>query len=197
MDGMVDQIYLIRHGETDWSANGRHTGITDLPLNENGERRAGRLRELLQGIHFSQVLTSPLQRARRTCELAGLGETARVEPDLHEWDYGEYEGRTTAEIRTSRPGWNIFRDGCPLGESVEQISRRADGVLATVRAMDGSVALFSHGHFLRILSARWIGLSGQEGEHLLIGTASRSILGFEHPSGSTPVIALLNAGSEL
>jgi broad specificity phosphatase PhoE len=196
MNGMVEQIYLIRHGETDWSANGRHTGITDLPLNETGERRAGRLRALLRGIHFSQVLTSPLQRARRTCELAGLGETARVEPDLHEWDYGEYEGRTTAEIRTSRPGWNIFRDGCPLGESVEQVSGRADGVLATVRAMDGNVALFSHGHFLRILSARWVGLSGQEGEHLLIGTASRSILGFEHSSGSTPVIALLNAGSE-
>jgi probable phosphoglycerate mutase len=194
MQGMVEQIYLIRHGETEWSANGRHTGATDLPLNENGERRARLLRRALGGIHFSCVLTSPLQRARRTCELAGVGATARVEPGLHEWNYGEYEGRTTPEIRAGRPGWNLFRDGCPLGESVEQVSRRADGVLASVRAMDGVVALFSHGHFLRVLSARWIGLPGGDGEHLAIGTASRSILGFEHPGGENPVISLLNAG---
>jgi broad specificity phosphatase PhoE len=192
---MVGQIYVIRHGETDWSASGRHTGTTDLALNEDGERRARRLRALLLGIRFSRVLTSPLQRARRTCELAGLGETATVVPELHEWSYGEYEGRTTAEIRASRPGWNIFRDGCPFGESVEQVSRRADGVLATVRAMEGTVALFSHGHFLRILSARWIGLPGQEGEHLVLGTASRTILGYENPKSDIPAILLLNAGT--
>ncbi len=155
------------------------------------------MRDAWRGIPFSRVLTSPLQRARRTCELAGFGSAAQIEPDLHEWNYGEYEGRTTPEIRAGRPGWNLFRDGCPHGESVEQVSRRADGVLASVRAMDGVVALFSHGHFLRVLSARWIGLPGQEGEHLLLGTASRSILGFEHPDGENPVLTLLNAGPDL
>ncbi len=194
MTGMVEQIFLIRHGETDWSANGRHTGVTDLPLNGNGERRAALLREALGGIRFSRVLTSPLQRARRTCELAGLGGVAEIAPELHEWDYGEYEGRTTAEIRAGRPGWNLFRDGCPRGESVEQVARRADGVLASVRALDGVIALFSHGHFLRVLSARWAVLPAEAGEHLLLGTASRSILGFEHPGSDNPVIALLNAG---
>jgi probable phosphoglycerate mutase len=196
MHAMVEQIFLIRHGETEWSANGRHTGATDLPLNADGERRAGLLREALRGIRFSQVLTSPLRRARRTCELAGLDGMARVEPGLHEWNYGQYEGRTTAEIRAGRPGWNLFRDGCPQGESVEEVSRRADGILAGVRPMAGAVALFSHGHFLRVLSARWIGLPGSDGAHLLIGTASRSILGFEHPGGGNPVIILLNAGPD-
>ncbi|HEY1765069.1 MAG TPA: histidine phosphatase family protein [Opitutaceae bacterium] len=194
---MVAQIYVIRHGETEWSANGRHTGSTDLPLNEAGESRARRLRAKLQGIPFSHVLTSPLQRARRTCHLAGLGERARTQDDLHEWNYGEYEGRTTAEIHAGRPDWNLFRDGCPLGESVEQVSKRADAALAAIQSLDGIVAVFSHGHFLRVFTARWIGLPAKEGEHLILGTASRSILGYEHSQSDVPAITLLNAGLDV
>ena len=192
---MVAQIYLIRHGETEWSLNGRHTGSTDLPLTENGERRATRLRGLLQGIEFTHVLSSPLRRARRTCELAGFGAVARVEPELHEWDYGDYEGRTSVDIRAERAGWNIFADGCPHGESTEQISQRADRVLCGLRPMEGTVALFSHGQFLRVLAARWIGLPVREGQHLALSTASVSILGFEHHSGEIPAISLWNDGS--
>jgi broad specificity phosphatase PhoE len=191
---MVTQIYLIRHGETSWSLTGQHTGRTDLPLTGNGERIATHLRGLLQPIKFTHVLTSPLQRARRTCELAGFGAVARVEPDLHEWDYGDYEGRTTADIRAQRPGWNIFQDGCPQGESVGQISERADRVLAILRPMDGTVALFSHGQFLRALAVRWIGLPVQKGQHFALDTASISILGYEHHNGDIPAISLWNAG---
>jgi broad specificity phosphatase PhoE len=191
---MAAQIFLIRHGETQWSLTGQHTGRTDLPLTENGERGASHLRALLQKITFTHVLTSPLQRARRTCELAGFGPAARVEPDLQEWNYGAYEGRTTADIRAQQPDWNLFQDGCPQGESVEQISQRADRLLATVRPMDGRVALFSHGHFLRALAVRWIGRPVQEGEHFALDTASLSILGHEHPDRETPVISLWNAG---
>lgn len=191
---MAAQIFLIRHGETEWSLNGRHTGRTDLPLTENGERRAAALRGPLKGAGFAAVLTSPLQRARRTCELAGFGSVARVEPDLQEWDYGTYEGRTSADIRAERPGWNVFQDGCPQGESVEQISRRADRVLSGLRASDGTVALFSHGQFLRVLAVRWIGLPAREGQHLALGTASVSILGFERHSGDVPAILQWNAG---
>lgn len=192
---MAAQIFLIRHGETQWSLNGRHTGRTDLPLTENGERRAARLRGLLQGIEISRVLTSPLQRARQTCELAGFGAVAHLEPDLHEWDYGAYEGLTTADIRARRPEWNVFKDGCPQGESVEQVSRRADRVLASLRTTDGTVALFSHGQFLRALAARWIGLPVQDGQHLALDTASLSILGYEHHDVETPAICLWNAGT--
>ncbi len=192
---MVAQIFVIRHGETQWSLNGRHTGRTDVPLTENGERRAINLRGLLQGITFTHVLASPLQRAWRTCELAGLGAAARVEPDLHEWDYGDYEGRTTADIRAQRPGWNIFQDGCPQGESVEQVSQRADRVLAGLRPLEGTIALFSHGQFLRALAVRWIGLPAREGQHLALDTAAVSILGYEHHNGDIPAIALWNAGS--
>jgi probable phosphoglycerate mutase len=192
---MVAQIFLIRHGETSWSLTGQHTGRTDLPLTENGEHRASYLRGLLSGTKFTHVLTSPLQRARRTCELAGFGPVARVEPDLHEWDYGDYEGRTTADIRAQRPGWNVFQDGCPQGESVEQISQRADRVLAGLRPMDGTVALFSHGQFLRALAVRWIGLPVREGQHFALDTASISILGYEHHNGDIPAISLWNSGS--
>jgi broad specificity phosphatase PhoE len=192
---MVAQIYLIRHGETEWSLNGRHTGRTDIPLTENGERRATRLRGQLQGVTFAHVLTSPFQRARRTCELAGLGAAARADPDLHEWDYGDYEGRTSAEIRAQRPGWNVFQEGCPNGESVDQVSQRADRVLSGLRPMDGTVALFSHGQFLRALAARWVGLPVPEGQHFALDTASISILGFEHHSGEIPAICLWNAGT--
>lgn len=190
---MANQIYLLRHGETDWSLTGRHTGRTDLPLTENGERRASQLRERLSGINFAHVLTSPLQRARRTCELAGFGSVARVDSDLHEWDYGDYEGRTTAEIHALQPGWNVFQDGCPQGESVADISQRADRVLAALRPLDGAVALFSHGHFLRALAVRWIGLSVQEGQHFALDTASVSILGYEGHDGVSPVLSLWNA----
>jgi probable phosphoglycerate mutase len=190
---MATRIFLLRHGETPWSLSGQHTGRTDLPLTANGERRASELRGVLQGIQFSHVLTSPLQRARQTCELAGFGAGARVEPDLHEWDYGDYEGRTTAEIHVQSPGWNIFQDGCPRGESVEQIARRADRVLAGLLPLEGTVALFSHGHFLRVLAVRWIGLPAGQGLHFPLDTGSVSILGHERPGGNVPAISLWNA----
>jgi probable phosphoglycerate mutase len=190
---MVTQIFLVRHGETAWSLSGQHTGHTDLPLTENGERRASQLRGLLQEVKFTHVLTSPLQRARRTCELAGFGAVAQVEPDLHELDYGDYEGRTSADIRAQQPGWSMFRDGSPHGESVEKFSQRADRVLSNLRSMDGVVALFSHGQFLRALAARWIGLPVEEGQHFALDTASISILGYEHTNEEIPAITLWNA----
>jgi broad specificity phosphatase PhoE len=193
---MATQIYLLRHGETAWSLTGRHTGRTDLPLTANGERRASRLRERLHGIAFLHVLTSPRQRARQTCELAGYGAVARVEPDLQEWDYGAYEGRTTDQIRATQPGWLLFRDGCPGGESVGQISQRADRVLATLRSLDGTVAVFSHGHFLRALAVRWIGLPVGNGQLFGLDTGSVSILGFEHPDQAMPVICRWNTVSD-
>jgi probable phosphoglycerate mutase len=192
---MVTQIFLIRHGETAWSLTGQHTGRTDLPLTENGERRASQLRGLLQGIKFTHVLTSPLQRARRTCELAGFGAVARVEPDLHELDYGDYEGRTTADIRSQHSSWSMFKDGSPHGESVEKFSERADRVLNALGSVDGTIALFSHGQFLRALAARWIGLPVQAGQHFALDTASISILGYEHTNEEIPAITLWNATS--
>ncbi len=192
---MAKQVYFVRHGETAWSLTGRHTGRTDLPLTENGERQASRLGERLRQVAFTHVLTSPLQRARRTCALAGFGATAQVEPDLREWDYGAYEGLTTAAIREQEPGWNIFQSGCPAGESVELVSERADRVLANLRAMDGTVALFSHGHFLRALAVRWIGLPVREGRHFALDTASISILGYEPHSAETPVISAWNCNA--
>lgn len=192
---MAAEIFLIRHGETQWSLAGRHTGRTDVPLTENGERRVAHLRGLLQRTKFTHVLTSPLQRARRTCELVGFGAVARVEPDLQEWDYGDFEGRTTADIRTKQPGWHLFQNGCPRGESVEQISQRADRALAEFRAMDGTIILFSHGHFLRALAVRWIGLPIQKGQHLALDTSSVGILSFENPNREMPAISLWNAGS--
>ncbi|MBC7368106.1 MAG: histidine phosphatase family protein [Undibacterium sp.] len=191
---MATQIFLIRHGETEWSLTGRHTGRTDVPLTANGEHRAAQFRGVLQSFKFTQVLTSPLQRARRTCEFAGFGGAAQVEPDLQEWDYGDYEGRTSVDICARQPGWNLFEDGSPGGESVEQISERADRVLGGLRPMDGTILLFSHGHFLRALAARWIGLPVQEGRHFALDTASLSILGYEHRHDETPAISLWNAG---
>ena len=194
---MATQIFLIRHGETEWSRTGRHTGRTDLPLTANGERRAAQFRAVLQSLKFTQVLTSPLQRARRTCELAGFGAMARVEPDLREWDYGDYEGRTSADIRAQRPAWNLFEDGSPGGESVGQVFQRADRVLAGLCPMDGTILLFSHGHFLRALAVRWIGLPVQEGRHLALDTASLSILGYEHRNDENPAISLWNSDSSI
>ena len=152
-------MYLARHGETAWSLSGRHTGRTDIPLTERGEDNARRLRGRLEGITFTEVLVSPLQRARRTCELAGFAAVATVIPDLVEWDYGDYEGRLTSDIRRERPGWYLFRDGCPGGESLAEVSARADRVIARLRADAGRILVFGHGHFFRILAARWMGLT--------------------------------------
>ena len=161
MDAMSEKlpiIYLARHGETDWSLSGQHTGMTDLPLTKAGERTAQRLGERLAGLIFAKVFTSPLQRAKRTCELAGFGTVAEVDGDLVEWNYGQYEGRTGAEIRAGRPDWQLFRDGCPGGESPKEVASRADRVVNRVRAVQGDVLLFSSGHFIRVLASRWIGV---------------------------------------
>ena len=170
-------VFAIRHGETAWSLSGQHTGTTDIPLTDNGRRLAERMRPVLAGHAFGLVLCSPMQRARETCELAGLGAAAVIEPDLAEWNYGEYEGITTAKIQETRPGWLIFRDGCPGGESPEQVAARADRVIARARAAYGDVALFAHGHVLRVLGARWIGLAASAGQHLLLDTGTLCVLG--------------------
>jgi probable phosphoglycerate mutase len=185
-------IYVARHGETAWSLSGQHTGLTDLPLTERGERNARRLGERLKGLSFTRVFTSPLQRAAKTCELAGFGATAEVDRDLLEWNYGAYEGRRTAEILAELPDWQLFRDGCPGGESPEQIGARADRVVSRLRAVQGDVLLFSSGHFLRVLAARWLGLEPGGGRYFLLSTASLGTLAYEHNSLSEPVIRLWN-----
>jgi len=184
-------IYLARHGETVWSLTGQHTGVTDLPLTERGERNAVRLGERLAGLVFAKVLTSPLQRATRTCELAGFGDVAEVDRELVEWNYGDYEGLRTSEIHATRPDWQLFRDGCPNGESPEQISARADRVVRRVRAIKGNVLIFSSGHFLRVFAARWLGLEPAAGKYLMLGTASLSALSYEHEL-SHPAIQFWN-----
>jgi broad specificity phosphatase PhoE len=182
-------IYLARHGETAWSISGQHTGLTDLPLTQRGEGNARRLGERLHGFTLATVLTSPLQRAARTCELAGFGAVAQIDPDLVEWNYGEYEGRRTADILTERPNWQLFRDGCPRGESPEQVGARADRMVNRVHAIQADVLLFSSGHFLRVLAARWLGLEAEAGRFFLLSTASLSALSYEH-NLSQPVIKL-------
>jgi probable phosphoglycerate mutase len=184
-------VYLARHGETAWSLSGQHTGLTDLPLTERGERNARKLGERLKGLTFAAVFTSPLRRATRTCELAGFGSVAQVDRSLVEWDYGEYEGRRSADIRRERPEWQLFRDGCPGGETPGQVGARADGVVRRARAVDGDVLLFSSGHFLRVLAARWLALEPAAGRDFFLETASLSALGYEHDS-SQPVIRLWN-----
>ena len=171
-------VCLVRHGETAWSVTGQHTGITDLPLTENGERVARLLAPVLAGRSFALVLTSPLQRARRTCALAGLSGSAVVDDDLVEWNYGRYEGLTPKQIRARTPGWMIFTDGCPDGESPAQIGARADRVIARVRTVDGVVALFAHGHIFRVLVARWLGLPVAAGAHFLLDTATLCVLSY-------------------
>lgn len=183
--------YCARHGETAWTLTGQHTGRTDLPLTERGEENARRLGERLQGMTFAKVLTSPLRRARRTCELAGFGPVAAIDPDLVEWDYGQYEGRLTVDIRKERPDWQLFRDGCPGGESPQQIAARADRVVARVRVVQGDVLLFSSGHFLRVLAARWLGLEPIHGQFLMLSTASLSALSYENAL-QQPAIKLWN-----
>ena len=175
---MLQRLYLVRHGETAWSLSGQHTGRTDIPLTDQGEQDARELAERLRDVKFNRVFTSPLQRARRTSELAALNTVAEIEPDLAEWDYGDYEGQRAGDIRKGRPDWNIFRDGCPNGESPAQVSGRADRLIARLRTLDGDVAIFSHGHFGRVLAARWIGLPLEQAKHFLLSTASLSILGY-------------------
>jgi len=185
----LSELWLIRHGETAWSRSGQHTGLTDLPLTERGERNAHRIGERLKGMKFAKVFTSPLQRAARTCELAGFGVTAEIDPDLLEWHYGDYEGLRTVEIHSERPDWQLFRDGCPRGESPDRIGARADRMVNRVRGIEGNVLLFSSGHLLRVLAARWLGLGPGGGGYFLLGTASVSVLGYEH-NRDEPVIRL-------
>jgi broad specificity phosphatase PhoE len=184
-------VYLARHGETAWTVSGQHTGLTDIPLTERGERNARRLGERLRGLKFAHVFTSPLQRAARTCELAGFGAVAQADPNLIEWNYGQFEGLTTAEIRQQRPDWDLFRDGCPGGESVAEVGARADRVIARLRALEGDVLLFSSGHFLRVLAARWLGVPAAGGRYFYLGTATLSALGYEH-TRAEPVVRLWN-----
>jgi probable phosphoglycerate mutase len=191
MSNNIPEIYLARHGETAWTITHQHTGLTDLPLTPRGERNAVELGRRLQGLRFLQVFVSPLQRARTTCELAGFGAAARIDADLVEWNYGDYEGKTTKEIRQQRPDWDIFRHGCPGGESLADIAARADRVVARLRAAEGRVVLFSHSHFLRMLAARWLELDAAAGRCFMLSTAALSILGYEHGC-SDSVIRLWN-----
>ncbi len=188
-------VYLARHGETAWSLTGQHTGTTDLALTECGQVNARRLGERLKDLTFAKVFTSPLQRARQTCELAGFAAAAVIDPDLVEWNYGEYEGLRTKEIHAQRPDWLLFRDGCPGGETPRDVAARADRVVSKLRAVEGAaegdVLVFSSGHFLRVLAARWLGLEPSAGKYLLLNTASLSTLGYEH-NLSEPVIRLWN-----
>lgn len=178
MNKPLQQIYLVRHGETEWSLSGQHTGITDIPLTANGRSVAKRFEPFAAKVIFAMVLTSPLERARTTCELAGLGKLAEVDRDLMEWNYGEYEGLTTKQIHAKSPEWMLFRDGCPGGESPEQVSARVDRLIAKVRAVEGNVALFAHGHILRVLAARWIEFPVMAGCHFMLDTATLSVLSY-------------------
>jgi len=191
MSSKLPVIYLARHGETAWSLTGQHTGLTNLPLTERGERNAQALAGRLAGLNFGAVFTSPLQRAVRTCELAGFRSVAQVENDLVEWDYGKYEGLITEQIHAERLDWDLFRDGCPGGESPAEVGARADGVLVQARATEANVLLFSSGHFLRVLAARWLKLEPADGRYLVLSTASLSALGYEH-NLNQPVVQLWN-----
>lgn len=178
MNKPPQQIYLVRHGETEWSLSGQHTGITDIPLTANGRRVAKLFEPLFTKLSFALVLTSPLERARTTCELAGLGGQAEVDRDLMEWNYGEYEGLTTKQIHAKSPEWMLFSDGCPGGESPAQVGARVDRVITRIRVADGHVALFAHGHILRVLAARWIGFPVVAGCHFMLDTATLSVLSY-------------------
>jgi probable phosphoglycerate mutase len=188
------RVFLIRHGETEWSRSGQHTGRTDLELTEHGRDLARQLGPILESERFSLVLTSPLRRASDTCRLAGLGERAVSDPDLEEWDYGDYEGLTRSEIEDRNPSWVVFRDGCPGGEGPEEIRRRVDRVIDRIRTAPGDVAAFGHGHILRVLGVRWIGLPVAAGRHVALATASIGVLGFNH---GMPVIERWNWLPEL
>lgn len=191
MSETLPVVYLARHGETAWTISGQHTGLTDLPLTERGEENARRLGLRMTGIRFAKVFTSPLQRALWTCELAGFRQTAIVDPDLVEWNYGQYEGRRSVDILRERPDWQLFRDGCPGGESPQQVAERADRVVKRVRDVAGNVLLFSSGHFLRVLAVRWIEIPPINGQALMLSTASLSALSYEN-SLSRPAVLLWN-----
>ena len=180
MSEKLPVLYLARHGETAWSLSGQHTGRTDLPLTDKGKENAARLRDRLTNLKFAMVLTSPVQRAKVTCEIAGFGAVAQVDSNLYEWDYGQYEGRRTADIRKERPDWQLFRDGCPGGETLAQVAARADQVIARVRANGGDVLAFSSGHISRVLAARWLGMDPAAAACFMLSTASLSILSYEH-----------------
>ncbi len=188
-------LYLIRHGETEWALSSQHTGLSDIPLTANGEDEARKLGPQLQGISFTHVLTSPLKRARLTCKLVALNGVPEIEPDLVEWNYGDYEGKKSVNIRRERPDWDVFRDGCPNGETPAQVLARADRLIARLRTLDGNVALFSHGQFGGVLGARWIGMPLENARHFPLGTASVSTLGYDPHHPEVPVIALWNAFS--
>jgi broad specificity phosphatase PhoE len=190
-------LYIVRHGETAWSLSGQHTGRTDIPLTERGDANARRLGERLKSLKFALVLTSPLQRARRTCDLAGYAAVGISDSDLMEWDYGDFEGRRTAEIHQLRPGWDLFRDGCPNGENAEQVGVRVDRVLRKVRAASGDSLIFSHGHLLRVLAARWLSLPPTHGRYVTCSAGSLGILSYEHASADEPVISLWNDTNHL
>jgi len=191
MSAALPVVYLARHGETAWSISGQHTGLTDLPLTQDGEQRARLLGQRLSGLSFASVFTSPLQRARQTCSLAGFGNVAEIDPELTEWNYGEYEGLTSKAIHATRPGWELFRDGCPGGESPADVAGRADRVIRRVRSLQANVLLFSSGHFLRMFGARWLGLEPGAGRCFFLSTSGLCILGYEHGI-SDPVIRLWN-----
>ncbi len=191
--GILPQVHLVRHGETAWSLTGQATGRTDIPLTDRGERDAQKLGGLLQGQSFLKVLTSPLQRARQTAVLASFGDRAELDPDLMEWDYGANEGRRTAEIQAERPGWSLFKDGCPDGETLQAVSDRADHVIARTRMLDGNVLVFAHRDLLRVLAVRWLGIPAADARHLYLDTATHSILGYHH-NLEEPVIRLWNEG---
>ena len=194
MPGSRPQILLVRHGETEWSASGKHTGRTDIPLTAEGRRQAELLRERLTGLSFARVLTSPLQRAAETCRLAGLGEAAETRDELLEWDYGRYEGLTTPEIRAEVPDWSLWRDGCPDGEKAADVGRRVDPLVAELRSLEADAIVFAHGHLLRVLTATWLTLAPETGAHFALSTAAVSILGLER---ETPVMLLWNGAAHL
>jgi broad specificity phosphatase PhoE len=191
MSEKLPVVYLARHGNTAWTHSGQHTGLTDLPLTPDGERNAVRLGERLQGLRFAKVFTSPLQRAVRTCELAGFRDAAEIDPDLVEWDYGQYEGLTSAQILQDRPSWDLFRDGCPEGESPQQIGDRASRMVERIRSVTGDVLLFSSGHLIRVLSACWLGVGPAGGRFFVLNPASLSVLGYER-NLSRPAVRLWN-----
>jgi probable phosphoglycerate mutase len=193
----LPRLYLARHGDTAWTDTGRHTGRTDVPLNERGEQHARELGERLRGVSFVRVFTSPLARAAKTCALAGFGAGAEVDQDLVEWDYGRFEGQTTGDILKERSGWELFRDGCPGGESPGDVAARADRFLAWVHDLDGAVLAFSSGHTIRMLAARWLGLPPAAGRAFFCDPASVGVLGFEHGSRDQPVIRAWNFVGQL
>lgn len=192
MSSALPDVYLVRHGETEWSRSGQHTGLTDLPLTAGGEEQARRLQAQLKPVSFAKVFSSPLQRAKRTAELSGYGSIAELDRDLIEWNYGDYEGKKRDWILASRPGWLIFRDGCPNGESPADVGIRADRVISRICRVDGNVLVFSSGHILRVLIARWIGLEPAGGRYFKLSTAALTILGYDHNNRGEPVLRLLN-----